>query len=81
MNKIIQIVINGVPKQVEKRDYTFQEVISLAFGSYFPENQSYTITTTRKNDDQSKQKDVYSYGDLIKMKEDMRINVDSTNRS
>ena len=56
MNKIIQIVINGVPKQVEKRDYTFQEVISLAFGSYFPENQSYTITTTRKNDDQSKQK-------------------------
>lgn len=81
MSKLITVVINGQPVEVEKRDYSFQEVVTLAFGSYDDSQKSYTMVSTRKNDDGDKHKISYSLGDQIKMKEGMRINVDSTNRS
>lgn len=81
MKKLITVIINGEEKQVEKRDYTFQEVIELAFGSFDNSQKSYTMVSTRKNDEGGKHKESYSFGDVIKMKEGMRINVDSTNRS
>lgn len=79
--KLITVIINGEQKEVEKRDYSFQEVVELAFGSYDHSQKSYTMISTRKNDDGGKHKLDYSFGDDIKMKEGMRINVDSTNRS
>jgi len=79
--KQITVVINAQPKEVEKRSYTFQEVVVLAFGSYDDSQKSYTMISTRKNDDGDKHVITYSLGDEINMKEDMRINVDSTNRS
>lgn len=81
MNDKVMVYINGEPKEVEKRNYTFKEVIELAFGSYDDSQKDYTMTSTRKNDDGEKHKQSYSFGDEIKMKEAMRINVDSTNRS
>ena len=81
MNKDINVVINGVQKVVEKRKYSFQDVIVLAFGSYNETQSSYTMVSTRKNDDGEKHSTSYSLGDLIDMKEGMRINVDSTNKS
>ncbi|MDF2609012.1 MAG: hypothetical protein K0R92_486 [Lachnospiraceae bacterium] len=81
MSKLITVVINGQPVEVEKRDYSFQEVVTLAFGSYDNSQKSYTMVSTRKNDDGDKHKISYSLGDQVKMKEGMRINVDSTNRS
>ncbi|NJD02771.1 MAG: hypothetical protein FIA99_09315 [Ruminiclostridium sp.] len=81
MSKLITVVINGQPVEVEKRDYTFQEVVTLAFGSYDDSQKSYTMVSTRKNDDGDKHKISYSLGDQINMKDGMRINVDSTNRS
>lgn len=81
MSELIDIVINGEMKQAEKRDYSFQELITLAFGNYDDSQKSYTITATRKNDDGGKHKETFSIGDSIKMKEGMRFNVDSTNRS
>jgi len=80
-DKLINVVVNGVQKAVEKRDYSFQEVIALAFGSYDETQRSYTIVSTLKNDDESKHKKTYSFGDKIEMKDGMRINVDSTVRS
>jgi len=53
----------------------------LAYGSYDDSQKSYTMISTRKNDDGEKHATSYSFGDEIKMKEGMRINVDSTNRS
>jgi len=76
--KKITVIINGTPKTVEKRDYTFKEVVILAFGSYDDAAKDYTMTSTNKN---GKNPRSYSVGDEIKMKEEMRINVDSTNRS
>lgn len=76
--KQINVIINGSPMEVEKREYTFEEVVALAFGSYDTANKSYTMVSTNKH---GKDPRTYSIGDRIKMKEDMRINVDSTVRS
>jgi hypothetical protein len=81
MDKKITIIINGQPKEVEKRSHSFQEVVVIAFGSYDDSQKSYTMVSTKKNDDGDKHKKSYSFGDEIDMKEGMRINVDSTNRS
>jgi Multiubiquitin len=81
MKNQITVIVNGEPKEVEKRDYSFQEVVVLAYGSYNDSQQSYTIVSTLKNDKGEKHSRDYSFGDVIKMKEGMRINVDSTNRS
>jgi len=76
-HKHIQVVINGSPKEVEKRDYSFEEIVELAFGSY-DKNKAYTMVSTNKH---GKNPHTYSVGDEIKMNEGMRINVDSTIRS
>lgn len=81
MNKIITVVINGEPKEIEKRKYTFQDVVRLAYGNYDDSQKSYTMIVTLKNDQGEKHKREYSFGDEINLKEGMRINVDSTNRS
>jgi hypothetical protein len=81
MGNQISVIINGQPIEVEKRSYSFQEVVQLAFGSYDDSQKSYTMISTRKNDDGDKHKLSYSLGDQINMKDGMRINVDSTNRS
>lgn len=81
MDKIITVIINAQPKEVEKRTYSFKEVIELYYGSYDEAQKSYTMESTLKNDDGGKHKKTYSSGDMIDMKEGMRINVDSTNRS
>lgn len=79
--KNVTVIINGEQKTVEKRKYSFQEVIALAFGSYNESQMSYTMISTKKNQDGNKHSKSYSLGDFIDMKEGMRINVDSTNRS
>jgi len=81
MSSQITVIINGQPKEVEKRSYSFQEVVELAFGSYDDSQKSYTMISTKKNDDGDKHKISYSLGDQINMQDGMRINVDSTNRS
>lgn len=81
MDKLITVVINATPKEVEKRKYSFEEVVVLAFGSFDEAQKSYTMYSTRKNDDGGKHTQTYSLGDYIDMKEGMRVNVDSTNRS
>lgn len=76
-HKQIQVFINGSPKEVEKRNYSFGEVVELAFGSY-DTNKAHTMVSTDKH---GKNPHTYSVGDKINMKEGMRINVDSTIRS
>lgn len=81
IKKEITVVINVEEKEVEKRDYSFQEIIVLAYGSFDDSQKSYTMITTLKKDKGEKHSREYSFGDEIKMKEGMRINDDSTNRS
>lgn len=79
--KLINIVVNGQLKEVEKREYSFSDVIRIAFGTFDDTMKGYTMSSSRKNDDEGKHSCSYSFGDMIKMKEGMRFNVDSTNRS
>ena len=51
MKDKILVIINGQPKEFEKRKYSFQEVVALAYGSYDDSQKSYTMISTRKNDD------------------------------
>ncbi|RDI37530.1 multiubiquitin domain-containing protein [Falsibacillus pallidus] len=81
MKKLITVIINGEPREIEKRKFTFQDVVRLAYGNYDESQKSYTMIVTLKNDQGEKHKREYSFGDEINMKEGMRINVDSTNRS
>jgi hypothetical protein len=81
MSKKITVIINGEPKELEKKNYSFKEIIEIAYGSYDESQKSYTMMSTRKNQSGSKHKKTYSLGDEIKLKDEMRINVDSTNRS
>lgn len=81
MDKLITVIINSVPKEVEKRSYSFQEVVTLAVGSYDDSMRSFTMTSTQKNDPDNKHSITYSFGDEFKMKEGMIINVDTSFRS
>lgn len=67
------IFINAVKIEVEKRDYTFQEIVELA--GLNKSIKSYTMVSTEENRNNSR---TYSFNDKIKMKENMRINVDLT---
>lgn len=69
----ISVFINGTPKSVEKRDYTFEEVVKLA--GYTKLHKEYTMSSTLK---EGTGHHIYSVGDKIKMEDDMRINIDLT---
>lgn len=81
MNKEIEIFVNSQPKIVEKRDYSYEEIVTIALGMYDDATYDYTMTVTMKNDEGDKHSKSFSKGDVIKMKEGMRISVDSTYRS
>ena len=74
--KEITVVINATAREVEKRKYSFEEVVKLVFGTY--DGKDYTMTSTNKN---GKDMQNYSPGSTINMKEGMRINVTTTNTS
>ena len=72
MKETITIYLNGTPKNVEKRDYTYLEVVELAGMTGY---RQHTMVSTNKN---GKNPKMYSSGDRIRMREGMRINVDLT---
>ena len=72
MKETITIYLNGTPKNVEKREYTYLEVVELLGMTGY---RQYTMVSTNKNGKNPKS---YSSGDRIRMREGMRINVDLT---
>jgi len=56
MSKKITVIINGEPKELEKKNYSFKEIIAIAYGSYDESQKSYTMMSTRKNQSGSKHK-------------------------
>ena len=72
MKETITIYLNGTLKKVEKRDYTYQEVVEVSGKN---QGQFYTIVSTEED---GKNPKTYSRGDKIRMNEGMRINIDIT---
>lgn len=74
----MNIYLNGTLKEIENRDYTFEEIIIIVFGTFNNSLKAVTMISTEKDRGNAKS---YNYNDKIKMKEGMRINADLTNNA
>ncbi|MCB1599568.1 MAG: multiubiquitin domain-containing protein [Lysobacterales bacterium] len=76
----VTVVINGRPRQVEKDELTFREVVELAFDNPATgENIVYTVTFKRGQG--NKPEGTLVEGETLKPKEGMLINVARTDKS
>ena len=79
-NKEFKILVNAREKIWKEKKITFEEVVTLAFGSVSQDpNVSYTVTY--KKGDNGKPEGIMVKGDEVRVKEGMRFNVTQTNRS
>jgi hypothetical protein len=76
--KHVTIIVNGRPREVEKREYSFDEIVRLAFPNPQP-NYEYTVTYSR-GDHPHKEGTLVS-GQTVKVKEGMVFDVTETNKS
>ena len=75
--KTVTVYVNGQAKQVEKREYSFEEVVRLAFENPNPNNE-YTVTYSKG---EHPKEGTLVVGQTVKMKEDMIFDVTETNKS
>lgn len=79
-NKEFKILVNAREKIWKEKKITFEEVVTLAFGSVSQDpNVSYTVTY--KKGDNGKPEGIMVKGDEVRVKDGMRFNVTQTNRS
>ena len=78
--KSVEIIVNGRPCAVDKEKISFEEVITLAFGTYDPDPAvAYTVTYSRGNNGNGS--GVLTRGSSVMVKKGMVFNVTRTNRS
>lgn len=78
--KDVSIYVNGRERTVEKREYTFDEVVRWAYPNPKPgPDFEYTLTYSKGPDD--KKEGTLVAGQSVKVKEDMVFNVYETNKS
>ncbi len=76
----VTIYVNGRPRTVEKREYTFDEVVRWAYPNPHPgTDYEYTVTYSKGPD--GKKEGTLVSGQTIKVKEGMVFNVYETNKS
>lgn len=74
------IIVNGRPKEVEKTELSFEEVVRLAFANAtFGPDFEYTVTYSKGHD--SRKEGTLTAGQTVKVKEGMIFNVTETNKS
>jgi hypothetical protein len=79
-SKVLEIIVNGQPKEVEDKRLSFKQVIELAFpNAQFGPRIVYTVTY--KNGPKPNPKGVMVEGDVVKIKEGMVFNVSRTDKS
>lgn len=79
--KPITIIVNGRPKEWIKKQISFTEVVTLAFGGdpQVGPNCVYTVTYHKGND--KNKEGTMVEGDSVHVKEGMVFNVTATNKS
>lgn len=79
--KEITVIVNGRPRQVEKEELTFAQVVQLAFENA-PTNEAtaYTVTYKRGGNAQKPEGSLVA-GENLKLKKGMIINVSATDKS
>ncbi len=79
-NKDVTIIVNGRPRQVEKTEISFDEVVKLAFETP-PYGQNTLFTVTYKRGHGNKSDGTLVEGDSVKVKDGMIFNVSVTDKS
>ncbi|MBK7143583.1 MAG: multiubiquitin domain-containing protein [bacterium] len=77
--KTVTIIVNGREKQYDGKRISFEQVVTLAFGTYEDnENIVYTVTYSKGED---KKEGSMVKGDDVKVKDGMIFNVSRTDKS
>lgn len=78
---VIEIIVNGRPREVGDKELTFEQVVALAFDS--PPHGGDTIfsVTYRKGGNEQRPEGIMVEGDSVKVKKGTTFNVSATNRS
>ena len=79
-NKGVTIIVNGRPREVEKTECSFDEVVRLAFETP-PYRQNTLFTVTYKRGHGNKPEGILVEGDSVKVKKGMIFNVCVTDKS
>jgi len=78
--KMVTIVIDGTPHEVEKDELTYVEVVTLADPT-FPQHPETTYSVTYKRGHGNKPEGTLSPGGSVKVKDGMVFNVSRTGQS
>lgn len=78
--KTYTVIVNGRQKEVNQKELTFWEVISLAFDNPAPGPQIFFTVAYRKGEDK-KPKGTLVEGDTVKVKDGMVFDVTRTDKS
>jgi hypothetical protein len=75
------IVINGQQKEVDARELSFDEVVSLAYDGNPPVGENWMFTVTYRRAQGNKPKASLVAGETVTLKEGMIFNVTATDKS
>jgi hypothetical protein len=78
--KIITIIVNGSPEQVEKEEMTYEEIVTLAFAD-FPQHPERNYSVKYTNGHGNKPEGILSPGGKVKVKDGMQFTVTPTGQS
>ncbi|WP_210413818.1 multiubiquitin domain-containing protein [Protaetiibacter larvae] len=76
--KLVTVIINSRPFELEKDDISFEELVALAFPNGAGDNPQYRVSYRRGHGNKS---GTLAAGESVKVKEGMVFDVDVTNRS
>lgn len=78
--KLVEIIVNGRERQVEKGELSFADVVALAFETP-PSGPNVIFTVTYKRGENPKTEGTMVAGDVVKVKKGMIFNVTATDLS
>lgn len=78
--KDITIIVNGREKVVPKTDYSFSQIVGLAYDTP-PSGDNVTFTLTYRRGNGNKPEGTLTEGETVKLKDGMIFNVTATDKS
>lgn len=78
--KIITIIVNGSPEQVEKEEMAYEAIVTLAFPD-FPQHPERNYSVKYTNGHGNKPEGILSPGGKVKVKDGMQFTVTPTGQS
>lgn len=80
MKKLVTIIVNGIPFQVEKEKIAYDEIVTFAFSDY-PQHPERTYSVTYKKGHGNKPEGILSPKTEVLVKDGMEFKVKHTGQS